>query len=149
MIRLPSDFREFLRLLNSHSVEYLLIGGYAVGYYGYPRATGDMDLWVSATAENARKVLAVMEDFGFSGQEASLEALVKPGHIVRMGIPPLRIELFTTISGREFSDCYGRRVTAIVDDVNVSFIALDDLRINKKASGRLKDLSDLEQLPRA
>jgi len=96
-IQLPSDFREFLKLLNSHDVRYLLIGGYAVNYHGYPRATGDMDIWVDRDPDNAEKVTTVLRQFGF--RQASQELFTEPGNVVRMGVSPLRIEVLTTISG--------------------------------------------------
>jgi len=144
---LPRDFREFLKLLNEHGAEYLLIGGYAVGYHGYPRATADMDVWVSRTRANAERVAAALREFGFALPEVTPELFLEPDRIVRMGVPPLRLEITTGISGVEFADCYGRRVAAVIDGLPVSVIALADLRTNKQASGRHKDLADLEQLP--
>ena len=142
---LPLDFKEFLQLLNSHRVEYLLIGGYAVGFYGYPRATADMDVWVNAMPENAKKLVEVLKDFGFGEVEAEL--FLKQEQIIRMGAPPLRIELLTSISGVSFRDCYKKRTDVDIDGVEVSLISLEDLKVNKKASGRYKDLDDLEHLP--
>jgi predicted nucleotidyltransferase len=142
---LPLDFKEFLQLLNSHKVEYLLIGGYVVGYYGYPRATADMDVWVNANPENAKKLVEVLKEFGFGEVEAEL--FLREEQIIRMGTPPLRIELLTSISGVSFGDCYERRTNAEIDGVEVKLISLEDLKKNKKASGRYKDLDDLQQLP--
>lgn len=105
MILLPPDFREFLQLLNSHRVRYLLVGGYAVGYYGYPRATADMDIWVATDAENVERVLTALAEFGFA--EVEPELFAKEQQVIRMGVPPLRIELLTGVSGVEFEDCYG------------------------------------------
>src|SRR5689334_4362487 len=104
MIQLPSDFKEFLKLLNSHEVRYLLIGGYAVNYHGYPRATGDIDVWVDREPSNAARVTAALHDFGF--RQASPELFIEPGNVVRMGVSPLRIEVLTRPSGVEFADCY-------------------------------------------
>jgi len=146
-IRLPPDFRDFLKLLNSQRVEYLLVGGYAVGYYGYPRATGDMDIWVNSAAENAAKIVTVLKQFGFSEGPLSTELFLKPDQVIRMGLPPLRIELLTSVSGVTFPECYGQRTVDVLDDVEVHFIGLAHLKINKKAAGRLKDLSDLQELP--
>ena len=147
MIRLPRDFKEFLKLLNAHKVEYLLIGGYAVGYHGYPRATADMDIWVAMNPENAERIVAVLREFGFAASELSAELFLKDWQIIRLGVPPVRIELATTISGVKFSDCYSSRVVDNLDGVEVSLISLDDLKINKKAAGRHNDLADLERLP--
>ena len=146
-IRLPEDFREFLRLLKKNEVEYLLVGGYAVGFYGYPRPTGDMDIWISNTRENAEKVTRVLNDFGFSSPELSAELFTLEKSIVRMGVPPFKLEIITFIDGVGFEKCFAKKLTAEIDDVEVNLISLEDLKINKKASGRLKDLNDLENLP--
>ena len=146
-ILLPRDFKEFLQLLNENQVEYLLVGGYAVGYYGYPRATGDMDLWVASTQENAARLVRSLLAFGFSPASVAPELFLESDRIVRMGVPPMRIEMLTDLSGVEFFDCLSRRQMAVIDGMEVPLISLDDLKANKKAAGRLKDLSDLENLP--
>jgi predicted nucleotidyltransferase len=145
-IQLPPDFKEFLRLLNSHQVEYLLIGGYAVGYYGYPRATADMDIWIATEPENAAKVVEVLQEFGFGVEDLTPDLFLKAEQIIRMGVPPVRVELLTTISGVSFEECYAARQIDILDGVEVALISLEHLKINKKASGRYKDLNDLENL---
>jgi phage replication-related protein YjqB (UPF0714/DUF867 family) len=145
--RLPQDFKDFLRLLRAHHVEYLLIGGYAVSYHGYARATADMDIWVARTRENALRLVAVLQEFGFESLDTAREALVRENQIVRMGIPPMRIELATSISGVTFEDCYRERVGGVLDGESVDIISLAKLKENKRVSGRLKDLADLEQLP--
>jgi predicted nucleotidyltransferase len=143
-IRLPSDFSEFLRLLNSSGAKYLLIGGYAVNYYGYSRSTGDMDIWVSRNTDNAVRVVDALRKFGF--QQARPGILSLPDQILRMGMPPLRLEILTSISGVEFDECYARREIVDVDGCEVPVIHLVDLVRNKRASGRAKDLADLEEL---
>src|SRR5215204_1917457 len=109
-IELPFDFKEFLKLLNENGVRYLLIGGYAVSYHGYPRATGDMDLWIAIHPENAERVVGALRDFGFDVPGLSVELFLKPDQIIRMGMPPVRIEITTTIAGVEFAECYAARV---------------------------------------
>jgi hypothetical protein len=123
------------------------VGGYAVGYYGYPRATGDMDIWIASTPENAAKIVRVRKQFGFSESLISLELFLKADQVIRLGLPPLRIELLTSISGVEFAEAHARRTVGVLDGVETHFISLGDLKINKKAAARLKDLSDLQQLP--
>jgi predicted nucleotidyltransferase len=145
MILLPPDFREFLQLLNSHKVRYLLVGGYAVGYYGYPRATADMDIWVATDTGNVEKVLATLAEFGFT--EVNPELFAKEQQVLRMGVPPLRIELLTRVSGVEFEECYSHRLVVNLGEVEINLISLEDLKTNKAASGRYKDLNDLEHLP--
>ena len=143
---LPQDFRVFLKLLNSKRIEYLLIGGYAVGYYGYPRATADMDIWIAISKENARKVTEAMKDFGVNTPALSEGIFLEPGKIIRMGYPPIRIEVLTEISGVNFKRCYVRRKEIKIDGIKIKMISLGDLLKNKKASGRHKDLNDLENL---
>jgi len=144
---LPDDFKEFLKLLNEKRVEYLLIGGYAVGYYGYVRSTADIDIWIAPTVENAERCLSAISEFGFATPELNPEVLLAPNNITRMGIPPFRIEVLTSISGVIFEDCYAERVVDDLDGVEVSLISREHLKLNKKASRRLKDLADLEHLP--
>jgi hypothetical protein len=146
-IELPNDFKEFLRLLNSHQVEYLLIGGYAVGYHGYPRATGDMDIWVAVGAQNAQRLMHVLREFGFGVTELTEQLFLEENKIVRMGNPPMRIEILTSISGVEFSECFAHRLVDTVDGIEVYLIDLAHLKQNKRASGRYKDLDDLDNLP--
>ncbi len=143
---IPGDLREFLQLLNVHAVRYLLIGGYAVGFHGYVRATGDMDVWVSAAPENADKVVSALRDFGFDVPELSGDLFTEPGNVVRLGEPPFRIEVLNQISGVSFDECYAARVVGTVDGIEVPIISLEHLRRNKAASGRHKDLDDLEHL---
>ena len=146
-IHLPSDFKEFLKLLNAHQVEYLLIGGYAVGYHGYPRATADMDIWIAMNPSNSQRIVIVLKEFGFDLPELSPELFLKEWQIIRLGVPPVMIELATTVSGVNFNECYAERLTDTLDGVKVNLISLRHLKINKKASGRHQDLADLENLP--
>ncbi len=145
-LELPKDFKEFLKLLNKHGVEYLLIGGYAVGYYGYPRTTNDMDIWIAVEQRNADKMVSVFRDFGYGAADLDATPFLVEHNIVRMGVPPMRIEVMTTISGVTFTACYGTRQTVIIDGVSVSLIGLEQLKLNKRASARHKDLDDLEHL---
>ena len=122
----------------------MLIGGYAVGYYGYPRPTGDMDIWIARTPENAEKVAGALQEFGFTCPK---ELLLEQKKVVRMGVPPFRLEILTTISGVDFPACYADRLQVLLDEIEVSLISLSDLKVNKKASARSKDVTDLENLP--
>jgi predicted nucleotidyltransferase len=128
-------------------VKYLLIGGYAVGYYGYPRATGDMDIWIERSDENAAKLVAVLIKFGFDVSELSADLFLEKGKIVRMGVPPIRLEILNDISGVVFAECYASRRRARLDGIKVDVINLEDLKKNKASAGRPKDLDDLEHLP--
>ena len=146
-VELPGDFKEFLKLLNEKRVRYLLIGGYAVGYHGYPRATNDMDIWIAVHPDNAKKIVGVLRDFGFGVPELNPDLFLQKNKIVRMGNPPMRLEISTGISGVKFDECYASKIVDVLDGVQVNIIDLPHLKINKKAAGRLKDLADLENLP--
>jgi len=146
MTLLPNDFKEFLKLLNLKQVKYLLIGGYAVGFYGYPRATADMDIWIAVDKDNTVKITEALKEFGFSMPEVTPEVFQQKDKVIRMGNPPLRIEIITSISGIDFNKTYAERVVEHIDEIPVSLISLKNLKLNKKASGRHKDLDDLEHL---
>lgn len=148
MIQLPPDFKEFLKLLNKHKVEYLLVGGYAVGYHGYPRATADMDIWIAINPINAKKIVTSLNEFGFEAPELTTDLFLEENKVIRMGVPPVRLEIITSISGVDFDSCYRQKNQGNIDGIEVNIIDLDNLRKNKKASGRYKDLNDLENLPK-
>src|SRR5579871_1000460 len=131
-IQLPPDFKEFLRLLNSSEVEYLVIGRYAVNYYGYARATADLDIWISTAPKNAEKAASVVREFGFAQAEAAV--FLEPGKVIRMGVPPVRLEILTSISGVEFADCYMRRNAGELNGIPVNLIDREDLKRNKAAA---------------
>lgn len=133
--------------MNAHGVDYLLIGGHAVAYHGYPRATNDLDVWIAVSEDNAGKLVAALKMFGFDVPDLSAGLFLQPGRVVRMGVAPNQIEIQTGIDGVHFGDCHPRRVVAEVDGVRVSLISLEDLKANKRASGRNKDLADLDNLP--
>ncbi len=143
---LPDDFKEFLKLLNEADVAYLLIGGYAVGYHGYPRATADMDIFVTISPDNATKLVNVFSRFGMNDPKLSPELFQERGKIIRMGVPPMRIEVLTEIDGVSFDECFADRLTAKIDGLRVNIISKDHLRKNKRASARHKDLDDFEHL---
>jgi predicted nucleotidyltransferase len=145
---LPADLKEFLRLLNEAGVEYLLIGGYAVGCHGYPRATADMDVWVGVSPENAARLVDVFRRFGMDDPDLKPDLFLQRQRIIRVGMPPLRLEVFMDIDGVDFADCYAAREVADLDGLPVNLISLRHLRINKRATGRHKDLDDLEHLPK-
>jgi hypothetical protein len=146
-IRFPHDFREFLNLLNLRGVEYLVVGGYAVGFHGFPRATGDLDVWIGISRGNAEKTAAVLRQFGFDLPEVKAEMFMRKDNIARMGVPPVRIEIMTSISGVSFEECFAERQVVEIEGVNVNFISLRHLKENKRLAGRHQDLADLERLP--
>jgi hypothetical protein len=144
-MQLPPDFSEFLSGLNSAQVEYLLLGGYAVAYYGVPRTTGGMDIWVNPTPDNVARLVATLVAFGFANPPPA-ERFLQPRQVFRMGVPPLRIELLTTVSGVVFAEAFARKAVVSVGGVSVNMISLADLKANKRAAGRRKDLDDLDRL---
>jgi len=140
------DFKEFIQLLNKNQVEYLVIGGYAVGFHGHPRYTGDIDIWINPSDKNVKKLPKVLIDFGFTPENFNPSDFKSKEKIVRIGFPPFRIDLMVSIDGVQFENCYPNRVEIKLDDVNVNFIGFDDLVKNKKACNRTKDQLDLENL---
>ncbi|MCK6585192.1 MAG: hypothetical protein HUU11_04805 [Anaerolineales bacterium] len=145
-IRLPPDFREFLKLLKEHEVRYLLIGAYAVNYHGYVRSTGGLDIWIAIHPDNAKKMVNVLKAFGFDHPDLNADLFLQEKKIIRMGMPPVRLEITTSISGVEFDECYRARIVDELDGVEVNLIDLENLKKNKKASGRPKDLVDFKKL---
>jgi hypothetical protein len=146
-IELPPDLSEFLRSLSSHGVEYLLVGGYAVGLHGHPRTTDDMDVWVNPIPENASKLVNALVDFGYAASNLSPTPFTNPAKIVRLGVPPVCIDLVMSISGADFASSYARRKLDDFTGAPVSLISLDDLKANKRAAGQPNDIDDLNYLP--
>jgi len=147
---LSDDFRDFLTCLNEAGVEYLLVGGHAVAYHGYFRPTRDMDVWVAVSVENAdRLVNAINAFFGGHLEGVTREWFLDRENVTRFGAVPNLIEILPKVSGGDFQHAYERRVTDTVDGQPVKLISREDLLANKKASARLKDLADVEQLTKS
>jgi hypothetical protein len=142
--RLPDDFKDFLNSLNKNNVEYLLLGGWAVGICGAPRATGAMDVFIAVDDENLDKLLKALYEFG--APTVPKEHFKEIGRVFRMGRSPIRIEILNQASGIDFQSCYTRRKVVKVDDIDISIISEIDLLKNKSASGREKDIADLRNL---
>lgn len=143
---LSKDFREFVALLKRHEAEYMIVGGYAVGVHGYPRYTGDLDIWLNPTVSNAERVLLAITDFGFGSFKLTVADLTKEGNVIQFGQPPLRIDLLTSIDGVSFNSCYANRKKVTFDGLAMNFIGYHDLVKNKKATGRHRDLDDVENM---
>ena len=146
MAKLQSDLREFIALLNSHKVDFVVVGGHAVAFHGHPRFTGDIDFFVRATPANATRILDVLAAFGFGNLGITEKDLLEPGQVIQLGRPPNRIDILTSISGVDFETAWQSRVASQLDELPVSFLGLAELLRNKESSGRQKDLSDLEKL---
>ena len=143
---LSKDFKEFVTLLKKHDAEYMIVGGYAVGVHGYPRYTGDLDIWLNPTHANAERVLLAISDFGFASFGLTAQDLTKLENVIQFGQPPLRIDLLTSIDGVTFDRCYANRKEITFDGLSMNFIGYHDLVTNKKATGRHRDLDDLENM---
>jgi len=145
-MEIHQDFREFIELLNARGVKYLVVGGYAVNYYGYPRFTKDIDFWLWIDEENLQKLVAAVGEFGFGDLGLSEIDFMNAENIVQLGYAPYRIDLQVDIDGVDFQECYERRIIGHLDNLKINFISIKDLIQNKESSGRLQDLADAEQL---
>lgn len=143
---LSKDFKEFVELLNSNRVEFLVVGGYALAAHGHPRYTGDIDVWYRPTTANVSKLLQVLEAFGFGDVGITAEDLSTPGAVIQLGYAPARIDLLSSIDGVEFSECYGRRIDVTVMGLTLPVISVSDLRTNKLTVGRPQDIADVAAL---
>jgi predicted nucleotidyltransferase len=139
------DFREFIALLNSNAVRFLIVGGHAVTFHGCPRFTADLDLWVATDAKNALRVNQALKEFGF-GNLFGADDFSRPGYAIQLGRPPYRIDILTSIQGVDFAPAYARRKILKVDGLELPFIGLNELLVNKRAVGRLHDLDDAAKL---
>jgi len=144
--QLPVDFKEFLNFLNSNKVEYLLLGGWAVGIYGHPRATKDIDFIVGIDDQNLARLIRALGEFGAPSIE--IANFKEEGNVFRMGRSPVQIDIINEASGIDFYESYQRRQLIDVDGVEISLISKDDLIKNKLASGRAQDIADAEKLSR-
>ncbi|HEX7501798.1 MAG TPA: nucleotidyltransferase [Acidobacteriota bacterium] len=145
-MRVEKDFAEFIALLNKNSVRYLVVGGYAFSFHAEPRFTKDIDFFVDGTEENAERLLNVLAELGFKDIGLKKDDLTKPGNIVQLGVAPVRIDLMTSVTGLDFAQGWGNRVTGTYGAVPAFFISKADLIQNKIATGRKQDLSDVEKL---
>jgi hypothetical protein len=146
LAKLQDDLREFVELLNSHNVEYLVVGGHAVAFHGYPRFTGDIDFFIRMTPSNAERLLAVLSEFGFGTVGITACDLLEPKRVIRLGYPPNQIDILTSISGVDFDAAWDARVESEMDNQPVTIIGWSELLRNKRAAGRQKDLADVDKL---
>lgn len=145
-MNLNRDFQEFVELFVTHEVEFLVVGGYALAAHGHPRYTKDLDVWVWVGPENARRVLAAVEEFGFGGLGLTVEDFQATDSMIQLGHEPQRIDILTYASGLDFREAYGNRVYVTIGDVKVPFLSPKDLRTNKLAAGRPRDIADVADL---
>jgi predicted nucleotidyltransferase len=137
------DFKEFIKFLNDHECRYLIVGGYALSFHSQPKLTVDIDFWIDPKPDNAEKIIKVLTDFGFGKLNITVDDLTDLNNVIQLGKTPLRIDLLTSIDGLIFEKAYKNRVIGKYIDIKANFISLEDLILNKKSSGRKKDLYDL------
>jgi|SRR5579872_3430536 len=140
------DFVDFIEFLNIHQVEYMVVGAHALAFHGRPRHTGDLDIWIKPSFENAGKMVNVLRDFGFGSLGLTKEDFLKENYVTQLGYPPLRIDILNSISGVNFDDAYKGKAIGQYDDLIIPFINIADFIANKQASGRAKDLGDIDAL---
>lgn len=140
------DFKDLLALLNQNKVEYVIVGAYALAFHGFLRFSGDIDVYVRPTPENASRVIKAIEDFGFGSLGLKAGDFDQPGQIIQLGQPPLRIDFITSISGVSWAETDGGKVAGKYGDIPVHYLGRKQIVANKRASGRKKDLADLEGL---
>jgi hypothetical protein len=140
------DFLDLLRAFNDRDVRFLIVGAYALAVHGRPRATGDLDVWVDATPENAAKVMSALEQFGAPVADVSTEDFSQPGIVFQMGLPPVRIDVLTELTGLTFSEAWSTRTRAAFGPVTADVIGREAFIRNKRATGRARDLGDIEAL---
>jgi predicted nucleotidyltransferase len=146
-MELYSDFEEFIELLNKHKVKYLVVGGYVVSYYSQPRNTGDIDIFIESSEDNAKNILSVLDEFGFGYMQISLYDLIQNNQVIQLGNSPVRIDIITSIDGIEFKEAFEHKSIVKFGNIEeVPIISLGDLLKNKKLSGRQKDIQDIKSL---
>ncbi len=140
------DFKELLELFNSQGVEYLIVGGYALAYHGAPRYTGDIDLFVRPSAGNAERIMTALREFGFGSVGLTKTDFTIPANVVQLGVPPVRVDIVTSLTGVSWEEGYAGRSPGTYGDIHVYFIGRNEFIRNKRAVGRKRDLADLEEL---
>jgi len=145
-MELQQDFRELLALFNDHHVNYVIVGGYALAFHGAPRFTGDLDIFVKSDHENAGRIVAALNDFGFASRGLTEGDFERPDQVIQLGVAPVRVDLITSITGLSWEEVFANRVPSDYGDVPVHYIGREELISNKRAVGRAKDLADLEAL---
>ncbi|MBP8911125.1 MAG: hypothetical protein KBI32_06450 [Phycisphaerae bacterium] len=141
-----NDFKELLELFNRHKAEYIIVGGYALALHGAPRVTGNIDLFVRPADENAERILMALDELGFGSLNLSKEDFTTPGMIVQLGVPPVRIDIITRVSGVPWEKADAGKVVGFYANTPVYFIGREDFLVNKRTTGRGKDLADIEAL---
>jgi len=145
-MEIQKDFKEFFALLNAHKVEFIIVGGYALAFHGAPRYTGDIDVYIHPDQTNAERIMKAIKDFGFSSLDLSVEDFQKEDHVIQLGVPPIRIDIITSISGVSWGKVESSKISGKYGDVPVFYIGREEYLANKRAAGRAKDIADIEAL---
>ena len=145
-MEIQKDFKELLELFHNNKVEYLVVGGYALALHGAPRFTGDIDIYVRPTVGNAEKIMKSIEDFGFASLDLTKEDFCVPEKVIQFGVPPVRIDIITSISGVSWEDAWNGKILGHYSDVSTYYLGLPEFIANKKAAGRKKDIADIEAI---
>ena len=145
-MEIQQDFRDLLELFNSNKVEYIIVGGYALAFHGAPRYTGDIDIYVKPDKGNAEQIMTALDEFGFGSVGLAAADFVKPGQVVQLGVPPVRIDIITSIGGVSWNEAFAGRVAGRYGDVDVYYLGRAQFIQNKRSVGRKKDLADIEAL---
>jgi hypothetical protein len=140
------DFIDFIDLLNRFKIDYMVVGAHALAFHGKPRHTGDLDIWIKPSSDNANKMVLVLKEFGFGSLALSPSDFLKENYVTQLGYPPLRIDILNSISGVSFDEALANSLTTKVDDLDIIYIGLLELIQNKVATGRKQDLADIESL---
>jgi hypothetical protein len=145
-MEIQKDYKELLESFNGHKVEYMIVGAYALAFHGVPRFTGDIDIFVRPSSQNAQRVLSSLVDFGFDSLKLTVDDFQNPNSVVQLGTPPVRIDLITAITGVTWEEADGGKQAGLYGNVPVCFLGREQYIANKRATGRQKDLADLEAL---
>ena len=145
-MKIQEDFKELLELFNKHKVEYVIVGAYALAFYGCPRYTGDLDLLVKPDPDNAKKIIEAIKEFGFESLNLGIKDFSSPEKVIQLGVPPIRIDLITSLTGLTWEQVASHKVKGEYGDIPVYFIGKTEFIINKKSLGRHKDLADIESI---
>jgi predicted nucleotidyltransferase len=144
---LEKDFEDFIQLMNKHKVAHMIVGGYALALHGRPRHTGDLDIWINISDDNATRLVTVLNDFGMGQLGFQKEDFLQPGYITQIGYPPLRIDILNTIDGVSFEEARaGMQTLQLENNLSIHFIGLADFLKNKQASGRKQDIADIKEI---
>ena len=145
-MEVQSDFRDLLALFNVHKVEYMIVGAYALAFHGVPRFTGDLDIFIRPDSENARRILQALDEFGFKSVGLILEDFQSTDKVVQLGVPPVRVDIITSLTGVSWEEAFSGRAEGKYGDTPVYYIGREQFIANKRALGRKRDFADLEAL---